>query len=54
MKGIIEPSAARFAEEETIKRRSLIKPSEILPLNLFLESKELFEEVAVESDFINL
>jgi hypothetical protein len=48
MKGTIEPNAARFAGEGTIRRRLLIKPSEILLSNPFLEYKELSEAVVVE------
>jgi hypothetical protein len=48
MKGIIEQSAVRFAEGETIKKRLLIRLSEILLLNQFLEFNELLEEAAAE------
>jgi hypothetical protein len=48
MKGIIEQSAVQSAEGETIKKRLLIRLSEILLLNQFLEFNELLEEAAAE------
>ena len=54
MRNTIELNAVQFAGEEIIKKRLLIKPSEILLSNPFLEFKEHFEEVVVEQHFISL
>lgn len=48
MRNTIEQNVVQFAGEEIIKKRLLIKPSEILLSNPFLEFKEHFEEVVVE------